>query len=214
MIGRKKNTGKIFSLIGLLCLFSLMLSSPLRASHLSLGLNGSFFYPTEKIFRDIYQSGAQFGGEVIYTFWYNYGVFLRGNYFRQDGELSFTKDKTTVKIMPIILGFRYHVTGRRLEGYLDLGVGLFHFEEENPIGQASLNKLGYAVSGGVSVFIYRGFYLGWRVDYTYCRVKPFELEAQISGLSLGINIGYRFKLTEEEESWVWKEVKEARKNHP
>ena len=204
---------------GFLFLFLLLglTSFSLRASSLSLGLNASFFYPTEKIFRDIYQPGAQLGGEVVYSFWYNYGLFLRAQYFRQEGQLSFTRDKTTVQIMPIILGFRYHVTSRRLSGYLDLGLGLFHFEEKNPIGQASLNKLGYFLSGGLNVFLYQGIYLGCRLDYNYCRVKPFELEAQIGGLSLGINIGYRFQLTPEEETWVWQEIKEARKTrkyHP
>lgn len=214
MSGRRSNRSERFKGLGIGILFLLLVNSSLLASSLSLGLSGSFFYPTEEIFRDIYQSGAQFGGEIVYTFWYNYGLFLRGSYFRRNGQLSFTKDTTTVKILPLILGFRYHVTGRRLSGYLDLGVGLFHFTEENPIGRASVTKLGYAISSGLNIFIYQGFYLGCRLDYTYCRVKPFELEAQIGGLSLGINIGYRFQLTPEEETWVWKEVKEARKYHP
>ena len=195
-------------------LFSGIFSSSLQASYLYIGLSGGLFYPSEEVFREIYSSGAQFGGELVYTFWYNYGLFLRGSYFQRDGQLSFTKDKTTVKILPLIIGFRYHVTGRRVSGFLDLGLGLFHFDEKNPLGQATVNKLGYAISSGLNIFIYQGFYLGGRLDYTYCQVKPFELAAQIGGLNLGLNIGYRFQLTPEEETWVWREVKEEGKYHP
>ena len=185
----------------------LMLTPLVEASQIALGLWGSYFYPREEIFRDIYDPGAQFGGDIVYTFWVNYGLFLRANYYQKDGQLTFTQDKTKVKILPVTLGFRYHVTGKRMEGYLDLGLGLFHFEEENPIGRANVNKLGYLASGGLSFYIYKGLFLGLRADYTHCQVKPFELEAQIGGLALQVGLGYRFQLTPEEESWVWKEVK-------
>ena len=61
----------------------------------------------EKAFRDIYGEGIMYGGEVNIRVWKALEVWFGASYFYKKGELTFTKEETKLKIVPIGAGIKY-----------------------------------------------------------------------------------------------------------
>jgi len=55
-----------FALIG-----CLLLSSVMKAEIARLGISGSYFFPSEKVFRDIYGPGGEVGLDIGRAIWKN-----------------------------------------------------------------------------------------------------------------------------------------------
>lgn len=203
----KNNSGKYLG-AGCLIILSLFVSAaPLPASDLSIKIFGLYFIPFENAFKDIYGNGTEFGGEIKYSFWTNCGIWLSGSYYEKQGELSFTGEKTVVSVVPLAVGLSFQIPGDWIRVYFDGGLGSFNFQEDNPIGRVTQNRLGFLTKIGASFFPYKGFFLDVFMRYSSCRIRPLDIEANIGGLSFGVGLGWRFRLSEEEKSWAWNDVK-------
>lgn len=203
----KNKARKILGVRCLIVLSFMLLAPSLMASDLSFTIFGQYFIPTENAFKDIYGNGTAFGGKIKYSFGTNYGIWLSGSFYKKEGELSFTKEKTVVKVVPLAAGISFQIPGDWIRVYLDGGLGLFHFNEDNPIGKVTSNRLGYLAKIGASFFPVKGLVFDVHMQYSSCKICPAEIEANIGGFSFGVGLGYRFQLRAEEEKWVWKEVK-------
>ncbi len=205
----KREGGKNLGTGGLIILSLFLSAAPLPASDLSITIFGLYFIPSENAFKDIYGNGTEFGGEIKYSFLANCGIWLSGSYYEKQGELSFTREKTVVSVVPLAAGLSLQIPGDWIRVYWDGGIGIFNFQEENPIGRVTQNRLGYLTKIGASFFPFKGLVLDVFIRYSFCRIRPLEIEANIGGLSFGVGLGWRFRLSEEEKSWIWKEAKES-----
>ena len=203
----KRESGKNLGAGCLIFLSLFLLAAPLPASDLSIKIFSLYFIPSENAFKDIYGNGTEFGGEIKYSFWTNCGIWLSGSYYEKQGELSFTREKTVVSVVPLAVGLSFQIPGDWIRVYLDGGLGSFNFQEDNPIGRVTQSRLGYLAKIGASFFPVKGLILDVFIRYSSCLIRPLEIEANIGGLSFGVGLGYRFRLSEEEKSWDWKEVK-------
>jgi opacity protein-like surface antigen len=203
----KNNRGKILGTGCMISLILFLLTAPLPASDLAIKFFSLYFIPSENAFKDIYGNGVEFGGEIKYSFWTGCGIWVSGSYYKKQGELSFTKEKTDVSVAPLAVGLSFQIPGEWIRLYLDGGLGIFNFQEDNPIGSVTQNRLGFLAKFGASFFPVKGIVLDVFLRYSSCRIRPLEIEANIGGLSFGVGLGYRFRLGEEERSWDWKEVK-------
>lgn len=172
----------------------------------ALEVRGLFFRPVEKTFQKVYGSGVQVGGQGFIGLGKSIDIWVSGDYYHKKGELTYSKEETTVRIIPIAAGLRVRIPQDPFHFYVSGGVGYFLFKEENIIGTVTASKIGYVGKAGGFVKVFKGLYIDGHLQYTHCSIQPLEVRAQIGGLSFGIGIGYDFGLGEKEEKWIWKEV--------
>jgi len=80
----------------------LLLSEIASAGDVIVKLNGSYFHPSDQAFKDIYSGGVMYGGEVDIGIWKNLELWVGGSYFSKKGELTYTREKTRLKIIPFL----------------------------------------------------------------------------------------------------------------
>lgn len=196
---------------GLAVVLVLLAVGQAEASGFAIGISGFYFRPTEQAFERIYGSGSGIGAEAVVRLWKNLDLWVGGDYFQKNGELTFTGEKTTVRIFPVKAGLRLRLPAGRLTFHAGAGLGYFFFEEENPIGRVTERKIGFLAKVGCYIKIVKGLYVDGYFQYTHCSIRPLDMEADIGGMSLGLGIGYDFGLEKKEEEWEWEEVHQPEK---
>ena len=123
----------------LVCLVFLLLSPVIYAQDFSLGINTGYFIPTEEIFRDIYGSGLYLGGEAEMDLGRGFSLWAAVGHFSRKGELSYTREETTISSTPFEMGGRFYLVAKTCAfvPYLGAGVGINQFKESNVIGTVS-----------------------------------------------------------------------------
>jgi opacity protein-like surface antigen len=163
------------------------------ASDYRIELKTSCFKPSEQVFKDVYGGGAMFGIKAEKSRVYKkFGIIVEAGYFEKKGELTFTKEETTVQITFLGPGITYRYTKGRFDLYGGAGFRYYHFKEENPLGHAQKGGVGYFLSVGTYIHIMKNFYADVGINYSGCKVKPAELEVEIGGIEAGIGLAYKF----------------------
>ncbi len=152
-----------------------------------------YFNPTEQRSKDIYGGGWAFGGEFDIGVWESLYVYLSGSYYSRTGELTYTREETKLKIIPLAVGAKYHfnISGG-LNFYAGAGLTYNIFKEINPIGEANKNGIGFVIHSGLLAYVFEGLFLDGYVNYSYCKMKPANVDLNIGGFEFGLGIGYRF----------------------
>jgi opacity protein-like surface antigen len=175
----------------------LMVSSVLGAQQerdsfsMVLGRFG-YFLASDSAFKVIYGNGAVYGGELRLGGKRIVG-WLEGSYRERAGKLSFTGEKTKVKVTGIEVGALYRIIPGNISPYAGASIGYYMFNENNkPMGVAKQSKIGFCGAAGVSVIVAKRFVLDCRLKYTACSIKPAEFRINIGGLGLSLGMGVRF----------------------
>lgn len=181
-------------IIGIITVFFILsFSGSAFASDFQFEFKVLTFNPSEQMQKDIYGSGVVFGAEIGWEVWKSLVVWFGGSYYSRTGELTLTEEETKLTIIPLEVGATYYLT---VTGGLDLyaGTGLSFniFTEENPIGKASKNGLGYVLRTGLLLELSRGLFLDGILNYSYCKMRPANVDVNIGGLAVGIGLGFRF----------------------
>lgn len=172
---------------------AVLLTISLSAADFLYEFKAHYFNPTEQRSKDIYGSGWAFGGEFAFGAWESLYVYLSGSYYSRTGELTYTREETKLKIIPLAVGAKYHFNiAGGLNLYAGAGITYNIFKEENPIGEASKNGIGFVINSGLIAYVIEGLFLDGYVNYSYCKVKPENVEVNIGGLEAGLGIGYKF----------------------
>jgi hypothetical protein len=176
----------------------LLLPSMMKAEIARLEISGSYFFPSEKAFRDIYGPGGEVGLDIGRAIWKNIEFHLEARYFYKSGRLTFTGEKTQIKILPLGAHLRYVFLKKGLHLYAGAGFCYFLFQEKNPIGKVDDGRLGlsariggYKKIKGLKKFI-KHFIIDAYVSYHYCEIKPAEVKIDIGGAGFGIALGFEF----------------------
>lgn len=177
----------------------LFLFSPLLGAKIYRAeLGGSFFYQSENLFRDIYGTGFKFQWDIGRKIGENLEVHLGGSYFPKSGELTFTKEKTKVKVIPVGVRLRYIFLKKKVNFYTGGGLSWVYFEEKNPIGTAIGKNIGLDLRvGAFKRFkgfkkILKEFIIDVFIHYQYCEMKPAETAVEVGGVDIGVAFGYEF----------------------
>lgn len=173
-------------------LLFLLSTSVLYGSDLSIKINGDYFLPSEKIFKEIYGNGFIYGGELDYSIFKNINICLELKYFSAKGVTTFSKDETKVTIMPILLSGRYDFFKKGISPFISIGIGYYVFNERNIIGSTKDNKIGFFIQSGIKIRVTNKMYLDFHLGYTHCEIRPVELSCNIGGLNMGIGAAYQF----------------------
>ena len=163
------------------------------AGDVSFEVKGFYLSPSESAFQDIYGGGTGFGAELNIAVLRSMDLWLGGSYFQRKGELTFTKEETTLRIIPIGTGLRFRfMPNSSISPYVGIGVNYYLYTEENPIGKAEKGALGAAARAGLIVKIAGNFFIDVLAEYSYCKIKPADFRINIGGITGAFGAGVRF----------------------
>ena len=170
----------------------LLLSGLAFGQGLSIKMKFSFFVPQENYFESIYGGGFTYGTEIDIVLWKKIDLWASGYFFSKQGELTFTKDPTDLKIFPIEWGLRYRFLSKRINLYAGIGLGYVSLKESNFIGDVSTRNMGWNLGLGGFVTLFQNLILDVFVRYSWCIVNPASIKVNIGGYDIGMGIGYSF----------------------
>ncbi len=152
----------------------------------------SYFFPSEHSFQEIYGQKLAYSGEINLKLWKSLYFWLIGSYYRQDGSLPTTRESTRMTLIPVGGGIKLKFQAGIVRPYFGLGPVVYYYEESNPIGLAKGSQAGFIGQAGVNLKIIGRLFFDISVNYSYCKVKPQNIEADIGGIQAGLGIGYFF----------------------
>ena len=170
----------------------LLLTGSAGAAGVRLEFKAGYFQPSDKDFRDIYGGGPRYGGEVCIGLWKGFDVWLGGSYFSKTGELTFTKEKTELRIVPIGVGLKYSWTKGVVRIYTAAGLSSFQYKESNPIGDFSKSGAGLTAELGSYVRIAGGLLVDVFVGFSHAEVESEDFDVPFGGVSAGLGLAYQF----------------------
>jgi len=176
---------RIFSVV-------IFLSGTICAGDIYIELRGNYFSPSEKAFQDIYGGGMRYAGELTFGIWKNLQLWIEGNYFSKDGELTFTKEETSLQIIPIGSGIKYTFPAGIFSIYAGAGINYYLYKESNILGEVSKGGLGFVGKIGVMVTVIKGLFFDLYGEYSHCKITPDDFTINIGGMAAGIGLGYKF----------------------
>lgn len=114
---------------------------------------------SDALFDQVYEKAPiVYGVDLAYKVMPTVEVFLHTDYYKQDGQTTWTQETTTLKIFPLELGVRLFAnfmkqkdTKIKLHPYVGAGAGYYMVKEENPIGDWDEKGLGFFIEGGFRV---------------------------------------------------------------
>jgi len=184
----------MFKKSGMILVLALLAGGGLSVQAGSISIEGkaSAFFPTDKVFRDIYKGGAAFGAEINFGLPGRLSLWVSGDYYQGQGRLTFTREKTKIEITPVCAGIRLAFSDSRFRPYVGVGAGYFRYKESNPIGSVSKGNAGLVAKIGLAAKISGPVFADLQADYTYCSVKPADVKADLGGLRASLGLGIAF----------------------
>lgn len=147
-------------------------------------------------FEPVYGSAKMFyRGEIGYRAARQVEIVLGAEYFKAEGELTFTKEPSTLTITPLELGARALLGKSKLVPYLGAGLGLYMIKEENVIGTVDEKKTGFYGEGGVKFRVIPAVFVDARVKYVMVKLETGgdePISADLGGLAFAAGIGFSF----------------------
>jgi len=168
----------------------ILLAATAQASYFEI--KASFFIPSETAFKDIYGSGLSYGGEIGFTLIPGVALWAGGEYYAADGELTFSEEPTEIQIIPFWAGLKLSLPEAKIAPYVGLGVGYFLYKESNAIGTIDDGKIGLIGQAGVMFKVLTSMFVDIQGNYSICKVKPEDVEADLGGLRATVGIGFEF----------------------
>lgn len=170
----------------------IILSALSHAEAFFIEVKGNYFQPKDQSFKDIYGNGTSFGGEIGINLGKGLGIWAGGHYFSKKGKLTFTEEDTEIQIIPFYAGLRYKLAKANLRPYVGFALGYFRYKEVNPIGTVKKGDIGYIGQVGIIFKAGRALFFDIKGSYSYCKVKPMDMEANLGGLQGEIGLGLEF----------------------
>jgi hypothetical protein len=125
-------------------------------------------------------------------------VFLHTDFLSIDGETTFTRENTTLKITPIELGARFlfgfkEPCKQKLFPYLGAGVGYYMIKEEfeagSPLEPVDEKRMGFFAEGGLRFYIIKSVFIDAKLKYIALKS---ENSTQMGGLAYMGGLGFSF----------------------
>jgi hypothetical protein len=169
-------------------------------------VKAAYFRPSDDKFRRIYNEGAIYGGEVSCQAWKNLYGWASANYFHKSGtSIGRAGGNTTnITFVPLGLGLKYLFPIRFVDVYAGGGIlsTYLHMDDHSHHVIKSNSKWGVGgiVKAGAIFNVDKHFFIDLFSDYSFMKVdfhnthggKVVRHDADLSGWSIGLGIGYRF----------------------
>ena len=206
---------KKYLLIFVLMAFSL---TGLNALDVSVEGKAGYFWPTNKVFRRIYDNGGIYGGEIdvsldcyclpCFDLWVSVDSFSKRGHSIGCPELDVPRVRTKIDLIPIGFGLRYlYPICDDFIAYVGLGgqYTRLRFKDVSPFLIRNVNKwdFGGIVKLGMLYDFCDGFFVDVFGQYSFLKMDfrkrensdgdlVYRHHADLSGWTVGAGIGYRF----------------------
>lgn len=179
----------------------------LSAQDVIVEFKGAYFQPVNHIFRKIYHGGALFGPEITFKVIHGLYGFASLDYFTKSGHSLGLNYATHVNFMPLGVGLKYLICARdHITPYIGLGILPTYVRTRNcsPYMAPKTYKVGVGGIAKVGTFFELPYHcmLDFFLDYSFVKVKCSPtyaptgyvqpITANLSGLVVGVGVGYRF----------------------
>ncbi len=146
-------------------------------------LEGSvgYFQPASNTLKDIYSNRIFLEFAAEYVIDSKLSVWGSAALYSGNGELTFTKDKTEISIVPLIAGIKYKLPFIVKGMYVGAGAGFFSFREKNFLGTATSFSPGVQVKAGVMLPLSGVLGLDIQGRYDFCTTEPEDIKVKVGG---------------------------------
>lgn len=187
---------KIFRTSIIILAFLISLSTYSFALGFKVGGSVNYYSVEDVIFKDTYGEGnLMFGISLSFEPIKKIELRAEANHFREQGEMTLTKEEITFTLRPVILGLRLRFADLGLVSlYLGGGAGYYFYTENLPdrFEDVSESTIGYHGEAGCYVNVVPKFYLDFNVRYSIVSAKPFDETIKLGGIRAGIGFGFSF----------------------
>ena len=162
----------------------------------SVTIKAGLFFPSDKVFRDIYSAGPSFGVDVAFPLAGPLHLWAGAELFSKTGLIPISEEQTKVLIVPLYAGLRAQFGRKGLRPYVGAAAAYFILHEKNPLGTAGDGGLGFLSQAGLQARLAGAFWLDIFAGYRACTVRAGgddPLEAKLGGFSTGLGLAYRFQ---------------------
>lgn len=145
----------------------------------------------EPRFKAAYQKGGLIGGFSLSVFIVrDFDFYFEMREFYKSGELTYTKEKTQLLLLPVSLGLRYSRPLGLFCPYLGVGIDYYFYGETNAIGSLVNYTRGFHFQGGSYFKISRKspVWLNLRLKYTRAKTEENNIEIQLGGFEFGLGL--------------------------
>ena len=149
----------------------------------------------EPRFDAVYQSGGLMSGLSLSSAVVSHvNFYLDIKYYSRQGELTFSKEKTTLYLVPVTVGLRYIYPFGLFNPYLGAGLDIYFFHEENPIGTVSNRTNGLHIAAGTFIRFSRSVpvLVNIRLKYTSAKAQQNGMSIQLGGFEYGGGLTFSF----------------------
>jgi hypothetical protein len=142
----------------------------------------------EPLFKTVYEPGGALQGLILSSIlFFNFDFYLELKALYKTGQLTYSKEKTTMLLVPVSLGLRYGLPLGFLQPYAGGGLDFYLFYESNPIG----SLFNYVRGGHFLVGVYLKFaknfpiLLNFRLKNTWAQTEVNDRKVELGGLEYG-----------------------------
>jgi len=142
----------------------------------------------EPLFKTVYEPGGSLQGLILSSMlFFNIDFYLELKALSKTGQLTYSKEKTTMLLVPVSLGLRYGLPLGFLQPYAGGGLDFYLFYESNPIGSLFNYVQGYHFLAGVYLRFAKSFpiLLNFRIKNTWARAEVNNRKVELGGLEYG-----------------------------
>lgn len=142
----------------------------------------------EPLFKTVYVEAGSIQGLILSSsLVFNFDFYIELKALYRKGELTYTKQPTTLVLAPVSLGLRYVLPLGFVQPYAGGGLDYYLFFETNPIGSFFNYIRGYHGLGGVYLRFFKKFpvLLNFKVKYTKAAFEVNNRRIELGGPEYG-----------------------------
>lgn len=170
----------------------------------SFTLNAGIRNLSTDIYGKVYgKNNFTLSADVGFKLWKFFEITLHTSYFSVKGELTYTKEESTLTITPVELGVRFLIGKKKIFPYLGAGGGYYFFNEKNVIGAITKSQPGLFAEIGLRYYFLKSLFFNLKAKYIYFKVKPDEMDENseeniypenrdLGGFAIMAGIGFSF----------------------
>ncbi|MCX7974057.1 MAG: hypothetical protein N3B16_06085 [Candidatus Aminicenantes bacterium] len=146
-------------------------------------------------FKAVYaENGRLYGMDLSANLLSPLNFYLEIKYFRKEGALTYTKEKSIFYLLPVSLGLRVIIPIWILHPFIGAGTDFYTYYEDNPIGTVLNFTNGYHLTAGL--YLQAGklpLFLSARLKYTRALAEEEKgRRIQLGGLESSLGFGFIF----------------------
>jgi len=146
-------------------------------------------------FKGAYQGGGVIAGiGLSASVIQNFDLFIEAKGFHKFGELTYSKEKTQLFLIPLSFDIRFKLPIGPITPYIGGGIDLHFFFETNPIGKVIDYASGYNVQGGTYLHFAKNFpiLLNLKIKYSRADKTVNNIKIDLGGMEYGVGLAFVF----------------------